>query len=441
MEGNDNRAAPETVAEFALQELQPVRAVTRSRFRAGGLPLLAGAAVVFAICAGLLAAGMLRGSASQPGGGGFQTTGLYGCFGSGPGFAPDQLPTGGPGAESGTDAQAAALRAFIAQNPDMPTSGWKMVRQSGDTMTYLAPFAMGGYVEVSLEPGTPDGASYGADGWRTAGYGGCPLMAVPPSGYGAATWALDPAVPYTPGATELHVLVGEWGCHGNSTAEGRIFQNVEYGSGSVVVTLAVLARQGAQTCPGTPPTPYVVHLTDAAGTRDLLDGGVWPKVLIAAAGVPFFTPTPTPEPANWHMPMDCTGEATGGAGSFKATSMSAKFDVYCAALPAGWQRTAMSDDARVVTSITATYRGPNGEVLELTEGAFCTESPTVCAPGSPLETAMFGDRQGQLTAGPPGADFALYVDPGLSPSWKATGSGLTADAFKALTAALIVVAK
>ena len=441
MDGNDNRNASDVTAEVAAQELQRVRASTRSRFRTGGLPLLVAAAVVIAICAGLVASGALRGSNDEPGADGIQKTGLFGCFGSAPGFTADQLPTGGPGAESETGARAAALRAFIAQNPDMPASGWKLMRESGSTAMYLAPFSMGGYVEVSLEPGTPDGASYGADGWRTSGYGGCPLMALPPSGYSSATWGLDPAVPYAPDATELHVLVGEVGCHGDSTAEGRISQNVEYGSGNVVVTLAVLARYGFQTCPGTPPTPYIVHLTQPVATRDLLDGGVWPQVLIATAGRPFFTPTPTPEPTNWHMPIDCTGEATDGAGSFKATSMSASFDVYCAVLPDGWRRTAMSDDAHVVTTITATYRGPAGEVLELTEGNFCVESATACAPGSSLGTAMFGDRPGQLVASPPGADFAIYVDPGLSPSWKAAGSGMTLDAFKALAATLIVVAK
>jgi hypothetical protein len=161
---------------------------------------------------------------------------------------------------------------------------------------------------------------------------------------------------------------------------------------------------------------------------------------VAAAGHPFFTPTPTPPPANWHMPMECTGEAE-GAGSFKAASMSAKFDVYCAVLPAGWQRTAMNEFTQVVTEVTATYTGPNGEKFELAEGNFCTQSATACSPGESLGTAMFGDREGRLVASPPGADFGLYVAPGESPSWKATGSGITLETFESLTAALIVVAK
>ena len=42
---------------------------------------------------------------------------------------------------------------------------------------------------------------------------------------------------------------------------------------------------------------------------------------------------------------------------------------------------------------------------------------------------------------PPGADFALYVTPGKSPSWMATGKGMNLESFKALTAALIIVGK
>lgn len=440
MDGDGKREGPPTRAGAGRPELHRVRAVTRSAVWAGGLPVLVGVGLVVVLCVGLIASGALRSSAGKSGSDGFQPTGLVGCFGGAPGFSPDVVPAGGVGAESEPGAQAAALKAFVAANPDMPATGYRIVLQSGSTVMYLAPAAGGGYVEVRLEPGNPDGGSYGADGWRTSGYGGCPLMALPPAGYGAASWALDPATPYTPGATELHVLVDEWGCHGSQTAEGRIAQNVEYQSDAVVVSLVVLARLGAQTCPGTPPTPYVVHLTEPVGTRNLSGGGNWPPTLVAAAGRPFFTPTPTPPPANWHMPMDCTGEAE-GAGSFKAASMSAKFDVYCAVMPAGWQRTAMSDFAQTVTSLTVTYAGPNGAKFELSEGDLCTERATVCAPGKLLGTAMFGDREGRLVSSPPGADFALYVAPAESPSWKATGSGMTLEQFEAFSAALIVVAK
>jgi hypothetical protein len=173
----------------------------------------------------------------------------------------------------------------------------------------------------------------------------------------------------------------------------------------------------------------------------LQDGGSWPPPTIATGGHVVVVPTPTPYPSNWHMPMDCTGEAD-GPGSFKAASMSATFDVYCAALPAGWHRESMSGDERVVTMIAVSYSGPNGEILTLSEGDLCSGGQSACAPaGTSVGTAMFGDREGQLFTAPPGADYALYVTPGQSPSWKATGKGMSLVTFKALTAALIIVGK
>jgi hypothetical protein len=273
--------------------------------------------------------------------------------------------------------------------------------------------------------------------------GDTPMMAVPPAGYGAATWTLDPAVPYSATATEVDVLVEEWECHSFKTAEGRIAQNVQYRADAVIVTLAVRqpVGNGIETCPGTPPTPYVVQLDNAVGSRNLDDGGRWPAQTMARGGQPVVSPTPTPQPSDWHMPMDCTGEAV-GAGSFKAASMGAKFDVYCAVLPAGWQRESMTGYEDGTTVVTVVYRGPNGETFGLSEGNICSLGAGACATGgTDLGKAMFGDREGRLVGGPTGADFALYVAPGGSPSWTATGKGVTVETFRALTGALIVVAK
>jgi len=270
----------------------------------------------------------------------------------------------------------------------------------------------------------------------------CPHMAVPPDGYGAATWTLDPSVPYSASATEIHILVEQWECSSGQSAEGRIAQNVQYRDDAVIVTLVVRLPSGdLQTCQGTPPTPFVVRVAQPVGSRALNDGGRWPAVAVARGGLPVVSPTPTPQPGNWHQPMDCTGEAA-GPGYFKAASMSATFDVYCAVLPAGWQRESMSGDEQVGTVVTAVYRGPNGETFELTEGDICLLGASACPTGgTDLGKAMFGDREGQLVGAPPGADYALYVAPGQSPSWEAIGKGMTVESFRALTGALIVVGK
>jgi hypothetical protein len=92
--------------------------------------------------------------------------------------------------------------------------------------------------------------------------------------------------------------------------------------------------------------------------------------------------------------------------------------------------------------VTVTYKGPGGETLALFEGDVCSAGQSLCVPGgSGMGTAMFGDLEGKLFSGPPDADYALYVAPGLSPSWTATGKGMTLATFKSLTAALIMIGK
>lgn len=273
-----------------------------------------------------------------------------------------------------------------------------------------------------------------------SGDSGCPLMAVPPAGYGAATWSLDPLYPLSAGATELHILVAEWGCHGNLSAEGRIAQNIQYRDDAVVVTLAVRSPSGFQTCPLPPPTPHVLHLDQPVGSRDLLDGGQWPPNAIARASRPVVSPTPTPYPSSWHQPMDCSPDVD-AAGFFKAASMGTAFDVYCAVLPDGWSVSSKSGDEQGASLVVVTYRGPAGEELTLQEGNVCLKGASSCITGKQAGTAMFGDREGVLVDGPNDADFAVYVDPGKNLSWIASGRGMSLDAFKALAAGLIVVGK
>jgi hypothetical protein len=429
--------------------VQRVRPVTRPRLRTNGLRALAGLGAVLVLIGALVRVGLPLGSGVFGGGQTpVQPTGLIGCWGQGIGFSPQVLTSAQADAETADTGPAAALRADLGQEPDMPASGWVIVSESDSLVMFIArepTIADARYAEVTVQRGTSLSGAVGADGWQVAGSGGCQLMAVPPSGYATGTWSLDPSVAYSATATELSIDVSELACSSGTSPEGRIVTSVDYGQTSVAVTVFVRSLSGAQTCQltisATPEPPYVVHLDQPVESRDLVDGGTWPPPTIATGGHVVVVPTPTPEPSNWHMPMDCTGEAD-GPGSFKAASMSAAFDVYCAALPAGWKREAMSGDGNVVTTLTVSYRGPKGGTLALSEGDLCGGGQSACAPaGTSVGTAMFGGREGQLFTAPPGADFALYVDPGKSPSWMATGTGMSLDAFKALTAVLIIVGK
>lgn len=365
----DERAYEEPLTALVRSDagVQRVRPATRSRVRTGALPGLAAIAVVLALGAGALAAGVLRGPAATAGShNDFELTGRVDCFGQAPGYTPSQGMT------------------------------------SSDS---------------------------------------CPLMAVPPTGYGAATWGLDPSVPYSPGASQLHVLVQEQSCNSGQDARGRVAQNVQYRDDAVVVTLAVRPRGGVQECPSNPSTPYVVLLDQPVGSRALQDGDMWPAETLARGGKPVITPSPTQYPSNWHQPTDCS-ETIDDAGFFKAASYSAAYDVYCAVLPAGWRLASSTDPQAAAISMTVTYVGPNGASLELSEGTLCSKGQNACpSGGTDIGTAMFGDREGRLVEGSSGADFALFVAPGQSPAWTATGSGMSLETFKALTAALIIVGK
>ena len=87
---------------------------------------------------------------------------------------------------------------------------------------------------------------------------------------GPATWVLAPTFSPTPQSVQVPLLVSERACAGGQSAEGRITPNVAYSATSVTITITVLSLGGAQTCPGPPPTPYTVRLSESLGNRLLL---------------------------------------------------------------------------------------------------------------------------------------------------------------------------
>jgi hypothetical protein len=284
----------------------------------------------------------------------------------------------------------------------------------------------------------------------------CPNMAVPPDGYGAADWALDPAFAFSADSTEIHVVVGEMSCHGTYSATGRIAQHVEYAADRVVVTLAVRSFTAADfppssfplvfTCPGTPGTPAVIKLSEPVGTRTLFDGDLYPAVAVATAGHEIVTPSPTPYPANWHQPMECAGvgQDVDLGGFWKAASMDVTFDVYCPVLPAGWSLASDNEDQLSGVSsagvVTIAYNGPNGATLSLREGHFCEPGGLSCGQSEPaIAQGYFGDHP--ATLGGSGHSWSLYTAPSSDATWEADGDGLSKDQFLALTAALILVGK
>lgn len=62
-------------------------------------------------------------------------------------------------------------------------------------------------------------------------------------------------------------------------ATGRVLAPwVHYGEKRLTVTYFVRPREGAQTCPGNPPTPVTLRLDEPLGPRELVDGArPWPS--------------------------------------------------------------------------------------------------------------------------------------------------------------------
>ncbi len=118
------------------------------------------------------------------------------------------------------------------------------------------------------------------------------------------------------------------------------------------------------------------------------------------------------------------------------------FDVYCPVLPAGWYLTTADFDSTNGGVLNAGFAGPGGASIQLKEGNVCTTGVSACSPHDKvLGTAKFGDRTGSLDSLGPGMGFAIYVNPGTSPSWSITGTKLLQADFVAIAAALAKVPK
>lgn len=86
-----------------------------------------------------------------------------------------------------------------------------------------------------------------------------------------ARWAVDPDWQPDPAATEIPLLLSEQSCHGYAPPDGRVVvRDIAYGLDVIVADIAVVPLPGAQTCPGPPPSPYVLHLDEPIDDREVL---------------------------------------------------------------------------------------------------------------------------------------------------------------------------
>jgi hypothetical protein len=200
------------------------------------------------------------------------------------------------------------------------------------------------------------------------------------------------------------------------------------------------AAPGASTRPGSSARPGASAPAVASAAPDASGRGEPSTAPVASDEPPVETPVPSESPgASAEAGADaCTGSAE-NRDFFAAGAEAFTWDVYCAVLPDGWfvdtGSFRLADGGRLEVS----YKGPGGQRIEISEGAWCTTGASACSPRDhEIGPARFGDREGTLvTLGPAVADgFAVYVDPGAAPSWAISGKGMDVDAFEAIAAAL-----
>jgi hypothetical protein len=158
--------------------------------------------------------------------------------------------------------------------------------------------------------------------------------------------------------------------------------------------------------------------------------------------IPAETSTASTEPSPAVSPGAGAASVEGCTGSDENRSFFGKaaadldWPVYCAALPARWFVSAGSYSRAGPGKLEISYKGPNGGTFALQQGAFCGDG-TGCVPeGSDAGSAQFSDQAGTLVHFEDGR-VAAVVDRGEQLSWLAIGDGLSDDAFRSITGALI----
>ena len=82
-------------------------------------------------------------------------------------------------------------------------------------------------------------------------------------------------LPPDPMSPELHLLVTEETCNSGQDAAGRIeVVSIDETDVSVSLVLGVRPRDGGQTCPSNPATPFTVTLSEPLGERAVLDASL-----------------------------------------------------------------------------------------------------------------------------------------------------------------------
>ncbi len=168
-----------------------------------------------------------------------------------------------------------------------PSQAWKVVHQSGQRVDLLReleePLDTGGgdvrtHEARALEQIT--GANNVPDGtWLLTSAGACVPRLITDNdlGYADLTLAEKPS----PDATAIELLVRERACASGAPATGRIeMMELRETPEQVSIRIGVRPRDGDQTCPSNPQTPFVVEFSEPLAERTVVDASVVPPRVV-----------------------------------------------------------------------------------------------------------------------------------------------------------------
>jgi hypothetical protein len=218
---------------------------------------------------------------------------------------------------------------------------------------------------------------------------------------------------------------------------------------SAIVSVLVLAAAALSACTAASPTAVYVYATPAPATGTPLETDT-PTANDTSVETDTATPEPTPtvtgtpsaslSASPTPIGAGCSGSADNQAWFVGEAKHLTKFTMYCGHLPSGWHLSSANDNYNKGGWLVVTYSGPSGAKLTLQEGAYCLTSASACAPSaSDIGPSNFADLNGELYGLSGGSGYAVYVNPGTSQAYAATGTKVSQAALVSIANALVKV--
>jgi hypothetical protein len=214
----------------------------------------------------------------------------------------------------------------------------------------------------------------------------------------------------------------------------------------VLATVVVLA--GCKTAsPVTQPPTATSTPTPAATPTATPSSTAAPSAVEIPTAVPEATATAAPSAtaAASAAPSSVAGLCSGTADQqafFAAAAAKLPMDVYCAVIPAGWWLASANYQQPNGGLLVAGYKNNAGATVEISEGNFCTTTPSTCwAVVTTIGTGKFGPLSGTLVTASATPVYGIYVGANTTHSYVITGQGMTQAKFVAIAAAIVKVPK